>query len=87
VSRPETALSELLIFPNPAGNHLNFELEMAGSGNCVIEILDAAGRTVLRRICNGKESGHLDISSLSPGLYQMLVSGSGSQLSKRFSKY
>ena len=87
VSKPETTLSDLLIFPNPAGNKLNFELEMAVSGNCVIEILDAAGRTVMRRISEGKETGHLDISSLSPGLYQMLVSGSGGQLSKRFSKY
>ena len=85
--KPEKALADLLIFPNPAGNKLNFEIEMPGSGTCVLEILDAGGRTVIHTITQGKEHGQLDLSGLSPGLYQVKVAGPGGMLTKRFSKY
>ena len=78
---------DLLIYPNPAGNQIQFEVEMAVAQNCLLEIMDAGGRTVFRREVKGKESGRLDLSFLAPGLYQMKVSGEGRRVIRRFSKF
>ncbi|MEO8590422.1 MAG: hypothetical protein ABI432_13690 [Flavobacteriales bacterium] len=62
-------LEVLRVFPVPTDGHINLQLNT--SYPVPVEIIDHSGRVVLRALA----PGDLDISSLSPGPYECIVSG------------
>lgn len=73
----ETELAELgwSIFPNPAHSHVIIEWTSGQVGPQSVEILDIQGKQVLTQQIQGIGREHLDISSLSPGLYMIRIMG------------
>ena len=63
-------------YPNPAQNHLTFQLP-ADVREARVEIRDASGRLVLRNKL--KNGAVLDVSPLAKGLYQLHISAGGRQ--------
>ncbi len=72
----------LEVYPNPATDrlHLRSPLSLIGSR---YQILNALGQTVAG---GAAEAGSLDVSGLKAGVYTLLLSAEGQQLSRRFVK-
>lgn len=63
-------LSNIDIFPNPAGKQLHVSSKSITAENTALSILDITGRTLLSEKANLSESQlTIDVSSLSPGIY------------------
>ncbi|PHR17321.1 MAG: hypothetical protein COA38_20875 [Fluviicola sp.] len=79
-------LSELRIFPNPADYLLSINLENSkGTGSWDLKIVDFLGTEHLRAIISSNSShSNLDISMLSPGVYQLVLERNGIRLIERF---
>ena len=71
------------IYPNPASNYINLEMEnVTASGVSQIDILDITGRQVLKQTLNlieGFNSISLDISQLSRGVFIVKMTDSQNQ--------
>lgn len=64
----------LIIYPNPATNILNVQINSSdGEANSII-IVDRNGREIYRK-ANVEEKMHLDIASFAPGIYFIVVDG------------
>ncbi len=77
VSMGENILSQnLRLFPNPAKNTLHIELDIAGTSDITVRILDMSGKQVMNSV-NDKTGerfeGNLNISELAPGVYMIEV--------------
>jgi hypothetical protein len=70
----------ITLVPNPAADHITVNSVPPNGG---VNVLDAAGRTVLSGNLHG---GRLEISSLKPGLYQLVIAGAEQGLRLRFAK-
>ncbi len=66
----EPAYSTLKVYPNPAGNYVQFDFENNTGEPLQITLADAAGRVVVSEKTAYKE---LNISQLQPGLYFMKI--------------
>ncbi len=75
----------LKLFPNPASDYLNVELEGFHEPILEIEILDIAGRRVLETTLN-MDLRKVDISRLQPGVYIIKIRNNERVLAKRFIK-
>ncbi|UTW61935.1 T9SS type A sorting domain-containing protein [bacterium SCSIO 12741] len=75
--------SELLVFPNPADQQLNIQIKKEGKYN--LRLMDMSGRLVIENdsINGADQLMHMDISSLSPGVYVLAIQGQGLNESKR----
>ncbi len=72
---------ELSVYPNPAGDYLNFE----HADNCEIEVYNLAGLKMLSdNLGNGKTTINLD--AFNPGIYMVKISKSGSSRYVKFVK-
>jgi hypothetical protein len=79
-------LSEMKLFPVPAGNQLNVSLTEAALQSR-IEIYDMLGKKVMeQKVNDGAMLITLDISSITEGNYLFRVVGSSGQKTLRFSK-
>lgn len=80
-ARAATA-EELEVYPNPATSQLLLRSahELAGSR---YQILSALGQVVAS---GSAEAGRLDVSGLAPGLYTLLLTTDGQQVTRRFIK-
>ena len=67
------------IYPNPAQN--NFFIETNNIDKQVLQITDVSGKQVLSQTINGTTS--IDISNLSPGVYNLSLTSSQSVANKR----
>ncbi len=77
VSMGENILGQnLRLFPNPAKNTLHIELDLAGTADITVRILDMSGKQVMNTV-NDKTGerfeGNLDISELAQGVYMIEV--------------
>ncbi len=77
VSMGENILSQnLRLFPNPAKNTLHIELDIAGTSDITVRILDMSGKQVMNSV-NDKTGerfeGNLNISELAQGVYMIEV--------------
>lgn len=77
--------SKFVLYPNPAGDILNFVLPES-SKNTSVRILDISGRVcLLPTFDSDSNSGSIDISSLQQGLYVIEISGANGWFSSLFS--
>jgi hypothetical protein len=84
VGIPETAGDPgVILYPVPAHNILNLDLSML-IGTVDAEVLDIAGRTVQGARMEANGIRQLDVSGLSPGEYQLRISGSAGLEMHRF---
>jgi len=81
---------ELLVYPNPAQNILNVELNTDMNENVMVSIVNLVGQEILKKTGNtvsGKQTLHFDISGLQKGLYIIKVqSGNEVVLTHQFVK-
>ena len=71
-----------VLFPNPTEDFLNVVLPDA-SGNASARINDVAGKQVMNTTVRG---GRLDVSSLRPGLYSLVLSTPSGNFQRTFTK-
>ena len=75
----------LKIWPNPASDLLHVDLPVNYSGsNSVCNIFDMTGRKVIEAKLNSRKE--INISSLTPGMYQVQVTGSNKSYTAKFVK-
>jgi hypothetical protein len=68
--------NRLQVFPNPTRDVLNVALDLEHSGSCEWNVLDGAGRTVLRgsvALGSGSQRSELPSQQLAAGAYQLIV--------------
>jgi GH18 family chitinase len=85
VARANTANlleSTFEFYPNPAENSLNVNSEIQLEGG-VARVYDAVGSLVLS---SNVDAGNVDVSSLNSGIYTIVISVDGNQVSRRFAK-
>ncbi len=70
----------ITIWPNPAGNTINFN---ASKGFQLLEVYDQLGKLVMNQTLEGTS---VDISKLNPGLYVFKLSGKNGAVSERVFK-
>jgi hypothetical protein len=78
--KPEIADCGLRIAPNPvSGGRLAVSYSLPGAGPATVEVLDVAGRSVLRRAVRTGQSGRvtLDTRKLASGVYLVRLDASG----------
>lgn len=64
-------INTIQIYPNPANNSVNIE-----SGNLTsVDLMDITGRIITREECNNTNTGELNTSSLSDGVYIICING------------
>ena len=65
--------NSMRLYPNPAVDNVNIELELATAGNASLVVYDLAGRKVLAQslgtVPEGRHLCNLDCSKLAPGMY------------------
>lgn len=80
--------SRLDIFPNPASDRITLHTVIARSGPVVVLVVDAAGRRVLQTPAEHAQAGVfrrvLDISSLAPGFYRVVLRTEGDPTAEDF---
>jgi hypothetical protein len=75
--------SEMMVFPNPAGEMLNVRIPQGESGR-TIELTDVAGRVVRTLLCD-TETVRIDLADLASGCYAVVLKEEGKRLaSARF---
>lgn len=76
------------IFPNPATDRITLRTVIAQSGPVAVLVVDAAGRRVLQTPAEHAEAGVLrrvlDISSLAPGFYRIVLRMEGDTVAEDF---
>jgi hypothetical protein len=81
-------LQSLLVFPNPANELVNLELNLTSTvSNLTIEIIDITGRVIKseqRQASKGLFATQIETNSLQSGVYFLSVSGNGNSISKKF---
>jgi uncharacterized surface protein with fasciclin (FAS1) repeats len=75
--------AEIAIYPNPASDYLNVGLNGIETEGLKIRIINASG-TIFNEFVMNSTNERLDISSLSPGFYYLLISDNDSVSSLKF---
>ncbi len=87
INKVDGALSGVGVYPNPAGDYLNFKFEKPVHGTVALNIYDVSGRMVKTEIYGNNEKAiHLDISSLTKGMYFYTISGNAELMKGKFAK-
>lgn len=84
----ETMAGDVVIFPNPGNNELNITLNGEAKTQTLVTLTGLDGR-VLRNeqaVLNGSQKLTIDVSSLKPGVYIILITTEGKQMSKSWIK-
>lgn len=73
---------DLVLFPNPTEDILNVVL-LDASGSASARIHDVAGKQVMTTAVRG---GRLDVSTLRPGIYSLVLTTPSGSFQRTFSK-
>lgn len=68
--------SQLKIWPNPATNNLNIQLNMLTAQDAFIELYDINGRRIIQQKMNTNTSHLMDVSAYQKGIYLLKVTTS-----------
>jgi hypothetical protein len=74
------------IYPNPASDRLNLNINSEKDGNCIVQVLDLAGkiqRSFEMQLTEGANRRDLDISDVASGLYIIYVNAGSRSLQKK----
>ena len=80
VSVQRAAADELSVYPVPAGDQASLRLVSARAEQVELQLIDALGRSVYRRVFRtvvGEQAIPLDLSDLPPATYRAVVVGEG----------
>lgn len=83
----EANQNQLLCFPNPAGQNINFKLNISSSASHALKIFDANGKLVHQEgfyLDSGPNILSIDTSDLLNGVYRVVISSDQSILSSSF---
>lgn len=85
VNIEESSLANTLdLFPNPAKNKLNINLESVQSEDVTIEIFNAQGQSLINEVAeNGIFNSNIDVSTLANGIYLVNFKFTEGSLTKR----
>lgn len=81
-----TAKSELLVYPNPAGDRVNININIGQQGNATIKLLNYLGQEVYTSqtgLQAGENRSFIDLSNISQGTYIVQVVNSDFSLSRK----
>lgn len=81
------AVSDFVVYPNPATDQLNLKMHMRESSNIQIELHDIQGRMV-KQIFEGRQASGLrsisaGLSDVNQGLYFVVIQSEGQRLTKK----
>ncbi|WP_250433529.1 FG-GAP-like repeat-containing protein [Hanstruepera flava] len=82
LSTPDSTISDLIIYPNPAGNTLNIKSTNDISDK-IATVFDINGKRVLNKRLTNQT---VDVSSLQSGLYFLRIESNGKVLNRKFLK-
>jgi len=82
---PSTTLADVTVFPNPAVNKISYTLPTATEVALRTELIDMTGRVWYSHLAESttKQSGEIDISHLSSGIYLLRFTAGNAQHSER----
>jgi len=83
LSNPDFELSKLSVYPNPANNTLNFDMNDSIAINS-ISIIDVTGKVITPKF--DLNSKTIDVSNLQSGVYFVRFDSEGQSLTKKFIK-
>jgi hypothetical protein len=84
---PEPAFGEVLVFPNPATEHLAIRLKSPARSPLTLQISAPDGRVLLQSVYDSPVTElRQDLSSLSPGLYFATLRTANGRFSSKFIK-
>ena len=73
------------VYPNPVNEHLNISVQAQNSGSVTIEIFDATGRLLIRKIQTAKQfTTTIDMKGFSSALYLLKVTSEEQNIFKTF---
>ena len=77
-------INAMNIFPNPAEDMLNIEIEMTEDSSVEILLMNALGQTVMQERSSGKTTmNRLDVSDLQAGMYMLSVRTASGMITER----
>ncbi|NBU48060.1 MAG: T9SS C-terminal target domain-containing protein, partial [Flavobacteriales bacterium] len=82
----DSALSYVNVYPNPTENEVTVDLTAATENVSKITLLDVTGKEVKSLVVTENSITKFDISNLASGLYQVVIAGSESTLTRRIIK-
>jgi hypothetical protein len=75
------------VYPNPATDQLNLDVNLANSANVTYQIVNSLGQTVLENnlgnLTNGEHNQSVNISDLASGFYYVQINIDGNIISKK----
>ena len=74
------------IYPNPTTNQLNIDFKELENGMDLIQIRDITGKTILELKNQDSQLIQVDVSTLSKGMYQLVLKTGNFQTTRRFVK-
>jgi len=78
--------SAIKVFPNPASNVLNVDLEaLELNGNVNLRIIDITGKVVLESVMHSNDIKTLNLTNIQNGHYMLNISNEDYMIGKRFS--
>jgi hypothetical protein len=78
--------SGMLIYPNPASDHVMVDVKTDQPEGLVLEVFDVVGRLMLSRTGSTNTAEQLDLSGCSPGMYRVVARSSSGRYSGSISK-
>ena len=76
--------ADLKIYPNPTSEKLTIELNRVGTA--MWQVIDVSGRMILSGQIDSNKSESIDVSSLHPGIYNLVLNSDQKTISSRFLK-
>jgi hypothetical protein len=79
-------ISNVVVFPNPAADHLTVRLNSANSGAMNVNLIDALGKMVQVNqvtVSTGTQNIELNLNGIAPGIYELQMVKDGKASSKR----
>ena len=79
------ALNSLNVYPNPAVDQLNVQLDLNSNVALIVELSDITGRTVFTKqnTANGVQNIQIPVQQLAAGMYNLEVTIDGQRLSRK----
>lgn len=86
LSTQESNLSDLMIWPNPVNDNLNFKFNSRGSSNILVSLVDIQGREVYFSSLNGNTAfveSSINVDDFAKGVYILKIKQANAELNKR----
>jgi endo-1,4-beta-xylanase len=79
----EAGTAKLKVYPNPAGKRLNIELNHQQQGKFLVRMTDITGRNVLMQQIHLPYGKVLELPTLNPGMYILILESGGQKFTEK----